>query len=238
MLINTVLICVILLIIFYNYNVIFNLNEKPLIFNNSIKETFIIDELYNGKSGFIKFDEKIAELYVGETTYGEVTNDGINLLSEYFNKYGPLDSFNVDKKTFYDLGCGVGKIVVKMAFLNPKIQSVGYEIVPERVAIAKDVLLNVDYDVLERITIKQQDLFDKNVKLNDGCWIFISNLCLKEDKMKEFTKKLDDETPNGCVIICSKTIDFDENSKFKKLTVVPVPMTWQENSECIIYKKN
>lgn len=232
MFVNTILICVIILIVYYNYKNIFNLNEK------SFKETFIIDELYDGKSGFIKFDENIYDAYFGEKTYGEVTNKGIDLLSEYFNKYGPLDSFNVDTKTFYDLGCGVGKIVVKMAYLNKKIQSIGYEIVPERVAIANDVIRKVDYEILERISIRQQDLFDKNVKLNNACWIFISNLCLKQEKMKEFAKKLDDETPDGCVIICSKPIEFDEKTKFKRLAVVPVPMTWQENSECIIYKKN
>jgi SAM-dependent methyltransferase len=235
MLINIVLICVIILIICYNSSTIFTFgyaNEK------SLKETFIIDELYDGKSGFIKFDGNISQLYFGETTYGEVTNKGIDLLSEYYNKHGPLDSYKVDKKTFYDLGCGVGKIVVKMAYLNKTIQSVGYEIVPERVAIANEVIRKVDYDILERISIRQQDLFDKNVKLNDGCWIFISNLCLKEDKMKEFAKKLDDETPTGCVIICSKPIEFDKGTKFNRLAAVPVPMTWQENSECIIYKKN
>ena len=235
MLINIVLICVIILIICYNSSSLFTFgyaNEK------SLKETFIIDELYNGKSGFIKFDGNISQLYFGETTYGEVTNKGIDLLSEYYNKHGPLDSYKVDKKTFYDLGCGVGKIVVKMAYLNKTIQSVGYEIVPERVAIANEVIRKVDYDILERISIRQQDLFDKNVKLNDACWIFISNLCLKQDKMKEFAKKLDDETPTGCVIICSKPIEFDEGTKFNRLPAVRVPMTWQENSECIIYKKN
>jgi SAM-dependent methyltransferase len=232
MFVNTILICIIIIIVIYNYKNLFNSNEK------SLKETFIIDELYNGKSGFIKFDDNIYDAYFGEKTYGEVTNEGIDLLSEYFNKYGPLDSYNVDKKTFYDLGCGVGKIVVKMAYLNKNIQSIGYEIVPERVAIANEVIKKVDYEILERISIKKQDLFDKNVKLNNACWIFISNLCLKQEKMKEFAKKLDDETPDGCVIICSKPIDFDENTKFKRIAVVPVPMSWQENSECIIYKKN
>jgi len=52
-------------------------------------------------------------------------------------------------------------------------------------------------------------------------------LCLKENKIKEFAKKLDNETPNGYVIICSKPISFNENSKFKKITNIPIPMSWQ-----------
>ena len=231
MIINILLFLIVIIIICFNYD-LFSFDKKTLIKKN------LIEDLFNGKSGFTKFDGNKEELYFGETTYGEVTNKGIDLLSDNFNKYGPLDSYNVNEKVFYDLGCGIGKIVVQMAHLNPDIKSIGYEIVPERVAIAKEVLRKVNYDILERITIKQQDLFDENVKLNNACWIFFANLCLKEDKMKEFAKKLDNETPNGCVIICSKSIGFDENSKFKKITIIPIPMSWQENSECIIYKKN
>jgi len=235
MIVNILLICLIIVIIYYNFEIFnfFGGEKKPI-----IKESFIIEDLYNGKSGYIKFDGNISELYFGETTYGEVTNDGINILSEHFNKNGPLNSYNVENKTFYDLGCGIGKIVVKMAYLNSNIKSTGYEIVPERVAVAKEVLQKVEPEVLKRITIKEQDLFDPSNKLNDACWIFISNLCLKQDKMDEFCKKLDDETPDGCVIICSEPMSFNEKSKFKKLEVVTIPMTWQENSECIIYKKN
>jgi len=235
---NYILMIIIILIIYFNYNTIVNIKET---FNE--KNKFDLDKIYDGITGFAIMDNTNLKLFEIETIYGEVTSEGIDILSSTFNKYGPLNTYNFKKKTFYDLGCGVGKIVVKMAYLNPDINSIGYEIVSKRVENANKALENVkkfeSKELYDRISIKQQDLFDNKIDLSNACWIFISNLCFKNDNLIKFAKILDEKTPNNCVIICSKTIDFDIHSKFKKISdTIRIPMSWEEKSNCIIYKKN
>ena len=203
------------------------------------KETFNnldIDELYTNITGHVPID--ILNWNVHHT-YGEVTNEGMKILNEAFNHHGPLHKYDIPKKTFYDLGCGVGKLIITIANNNSKINSVGYEIVTDRVNKAKSVLAKIkDKQLLDRLTLKEQDIFDNNLDFTDACWIFFSNLCLKYEDLSLITKKLDKEAPIGCVIICSKEMNFEKTSRFKKLTdKMLVPMSWGKDSTCFIYKK-
>jgi SAM-dependent methyltransferase len=208
-------------------------------YNKFNKETFTdinIDELYEDITGHIPIN--ILKWNVHHT-YGEVTNEGMKILNEAFNNHGPLDKFNIPKKTFYDLGCGVGKLIITIANNNSKINSVGYEIVTDRINNGKTVLSKIkDKKLLDRITLKEQDIFDKNLDFTDACWIFFSNLCLKLDDFKILNDKLEKEAPVGCVIICSKEMNFEKTSRFKKITdTLMVPMSWGKDSKCLMYKK-
>ena len=121
-------------------------------YNKYKKETFTninIDELYKGITGHIPIDIKNWNI---QHTYGEVTNEGMEILNEAFNHHGPLDNYDIPNKTFYDLGCGVGKLIITIANNNPKINSVGYEILTDRVNKGKTVLNKIqDKKLLDRI---------------------------------------------------------------------------------------
>ena len=203
------------------------------------QETFTsinIDELYKDITGHIPINVQNWNI---QHTYGEVTNEGMKILNDTFKHHAPLDKFDIPRKTFYDLGCGVGKIVITIASNNSKINSVGYEIVTERVNKGKIVLDRIkDKQLLDRLKIKEQDIFANNLDFTDACWIFFSNLCIKYDDFKILNEKLEKETPAGCVIICSKEMNFEKISRFKKLKdTLMVPMSWGKDSKCLIYKK-
>ena len=137
------------------------------------------------------------------------------------------------------MGCGVGKLIITIANNNSKINSVGYEIVTDRVNKGKTVLAKIKYkQLLDRLTLIEQDIFDNDLDFTDACWIFFSNLCLKYDDLTLLTKKLDKEAPIGSIIICSKEMPFEKTSRFKKLSdKILVPMSWGKDSTCFIYKK-
>jgi SAM-dependent methyltransferase len=151
------IIIIIFIICYSSYN---KYNKATL--NN--KETFNnldIDELYTNITGHVPID--ILNWNVHHT-YGEVTNEGMKILNEAFNHHGPLHKYDIPKKTFYDLGCGVGKLIITIANNNSKINSVGYEIVTDRVNKAKSVLAKIkDKQLLDRLTLKEQDIFDNNL---------------------------------------------------------------------------
>jgi hypothetical protein len=208
-------------------------------YNKYKKETFTninIDELYKGITGHIPIDIKNWNI---QHTYGEVTNEGMEILNEAFNHHGPLDNYDIPNKTFYDLGCGVGKLIITIANNNSNIKSVGYEIITDRVNKGKTVLDKIkDKQLSDRIILKEQDIFANNLDFTDACWIFFSNLCIKYDDFKILNEKLEKETPAGCVIICSKEMNFEKISRFKKLKdTLMVPMSWGKDSKCLIYKK-
>lgn len=220
------IIIIILIICYSSYNK----------YNKETLTTINIDELYKDITGHIPIDVLNWNIH---HTYGEVTNEGMNILNDAFNRHGPLHKYDIPKKTFYDLGCGVGKLIITIANNNSKINSVGYEIVTDRVNKGKIVLDKIkNKQLLDRLTLKEQDIFDNNLDFTDACWIFFSNLCIKFDDFKILNNKLEKEAPVGCVIICSREMNFEKTSRFKKLTdTMMVPMSWGEDSKCLIYKK-
>jgi SAM-dependent methyltransferase len=195
-------------------------------------------EIYRGLDGFhsntIGFQEYT-------TTYGEMTEAGIQILSEKFKTYAPLSKFPQDRRTFYDLGCGIGKIVVGVAILNPDIRAKGIEIIPDRIRQANNALQRIKTrSVASRVQFSQGSFIESTVSLRDACWIYISNLCFDETTQKIIASKLEAEVVPGCVIITSKEFPFSTNpSRFDKVEAsTNIPMTWSATSMCIVYRRN
>ena len=66
-------------------------------------------ELYEGINGF---NASTLGLLDYKTTYGEVSGAGIKTLSDKFSQYGSLEKFPTGQKTFFDLGSGIGRVVL------------------------------------------------------------------------------------------------------------------------------
>jgi len=194
-------------------------------------------EIYQGLSGFgvntIGFQEY-------KTTYGEMTDAGIQILSDKFKIHAPLSKFPQDRRTFYDLGCGIGKIVVGVAILNPDIRAKGIEIVPERIRQANNALERIKTrQVASRVQFSQGSFTESAVSLRDACWIYVSNLCFDDTTQKLIASKLEADVAPGCVIVASREFPFSENSSlFNKLEAsTNIPMTWSATSTCVIYQR-
>ena len=191
-----------------------------------------IHKMFNNLSGYNVSKEGIDSKYC--LTYGEVTVEGVEKLVDILTELRNITSYPVERRTFYDLGSGIGKNVIMVAHLVPQIISKGLEIVPDRHKQALIAYNKIkDANIKNRIEFTCGSLFDKN--LSDAAWVFISNLCFSEKLNTDLTIKLQNELQTNALIVCSKELPFQP--MFRKLNKFQVPMTWNNLSEVFVYEK-
>lgn len=187
-------------------------------------------ETYNGINGFLTNTIGTANNY---NTYGEVSPQGMRILYEKFKQYAPLKS----GRRFYDLGSGVGKVVLGMAVLNHDLECYGIEIVPERARLASTAHSKIkNPHIQRRVHFIQDSIFNPSLRLKEACWIFVSNLCFDSEMQDKLSQKMDEVEP-GTVIICSRALNVSKE-RFEALeNNCVVPMSWSNSSSCWIYKR-
>jgi len=187
--------------------------------------------LYNGLSGFgVNIQDNNTNL-----TYGELKEESIPILYEIFSKYAPLSKILPPYRNFYDLGCGIGKVIIGMAYKNASIKTIGIENVAERIVQANTALQRIrDDSVRKRIEFLCISMLDNSVNYSNACWIFISNLSMTIEVNEKLFEKLGNEVKSGCIIVCSKS---HSNTKFEELNMVTLPMSWSITSKVYIYNK-
>jgi hypothetical protein len=192
-----------------------------------------LDKLFEGISGFGGMGvEGFA------TMYGEVTPAGIQMMSDIFKKVTPVTSFGSHQRVFYDLGCGVGKIVVGMAILHPEIKARGIEIVPERIRQAGVATGRILVKGLAaRIKFQNGSFLAPEVHLRDAAYIFVSNMCFSEEVQQQLGEKMERECSAGCVVVASKEFPFRADGPFRLLEMAPVPMSWSSDSKVRVYRR-
>jgi SAM-dependent methyltransferase len=196
--------------------------------------------LFEGLNGFQADTQKVAVPGKYVTTYGEVTPEGIQALSGLFSRHGSHpSSYPATQRTFYDLGCGNGKVVIGMAMLHPELQGRGYEIVTDRIDQARTAVGRLRQARLAaRLRFESTSFLEPAVNLGDACWIYMSNLCFDPDTQKALTEKLEAETRAGCVVICSKELPLAGGSPFQRVaTGEVVPMSWSASSSVHVYRR-
>lgn len=194
-----------------------------------------LNSIFQGLSGF---QTNTLGLHEFKTTYGEVSTQGIEALSEKFRALAPLEKFA--SKKFVDLGCGIGRVVVGMAILNPDLQSYGYEIVPERVRSGGAAISRIPSRAVQaRTHIAIGNILDKaQTPLGDCAWVFISNLCFDDATQRALADRLGAELPPGATVICSKEFPAGLQAGLTKIeSGFVIPMTWSQNSLCHAYRK-
>ena len=196
-----------------------------------------LDEYYRGLTGF---NVNVLGMSEHVTTYGEVSNPGILTLTETFKRHAPPSKFSSEQRNFFDLGCGIGRIVVGIALLVPEIRSNGIEIVSERVRTAQTALSRIHSKQLSsRIQIRHGSFLDTGITFQAVCWIFISNLCFSPEVQRSIAERLEKECSPGCVIICSKSLPFSTDvQRFEKVdSGINVAMSWSATSTCEVYRR-
>lgn len=189
--------------------------------------------LYNNLSGFNVNTDNLAE---HKTLYGEVLPESIPILFEIFQKHAPLTKITMAHKNFYDLGCGIGKVVVGFTYLNSYIKTTGIEIVPERIQMANEALSRIrDSSIQSRIEFYCISMFDDSINYSNACWIWVSNLAFDKDNNSLLFEKLAKETKKGCLIVCNKESD---NKAFTYINAYTLPMSWSQTSKVHVYIKN
>jgi hypothetical protein len=188
---------------------------------------------YNGINGFTTLSVVAQE---NRTTYGEVTHQGIRILYEKFKQYTPLSQVAPARKRFYDLGSGVGKVVVGMAVFNSDLEAYGIEIIPERARGAQQAHARLKPPSLQRrVHFIQESFLSPSIQLRDVCWVFISNMCFDAETQAALAEKLK-ELSTGSLIICSRQLALSPTKAAVMEQNCVVPMSWSNSSSCWIYR--
>ena len=197
------------------------------------KSTIPFTRLYNNLDGFKVSTENLLE---HKTTYGEVLPESIPILFEIFQKHAPLTKITMAHKNFYDLGCGVGKVVIGFTYLNSYIKTTGIEIVPERIQMANEALSRIrDNSIQSRIEFYCISMLDDSINYSNACWLWVSNLVFDKNMNTLLFDKLAKETKKGCLIVCSQRSD---NTAFTHINEYTLPMSWSQTSKVHVYIKN
>jgi len=173
----------------------------------------IIKEIYELNSYSVKYKNKTKFNPIYSETYGEVTQKSTDSIVGTFKDY-----FN-ENTVFYDLGCGLGKMVAHIGLQYNIKKSCGIELSKERIQGAFDIKEKYCGD---NVTFIQNDIF--KVDISDANVIYVDNTAMEDN----VTNKIIDSLPKGCLyILRRKPFGFKgetlKNNKFittyKKLDI-------------------
>ena len=174
-------------------------------------------------------------------TYGEITELGARQLFYSMNLYGnnPKENNNNNQHQpilFYDLGCGVGKLVIQAYLEIPRlVQTVGVELAPSRYRVAKDTWKSIQslatqirnmgrqpYDA--SVDLQQGDLHDTNLSM--ATHIYVASLCFSDDMMERLGEKISLEAKALQCIATLKEFPSRFERNLGKPKVSYVEMSW------------
>ena len=125
---------------------------------------------------------------VGSSVYGEIMYEGTNSLINKFSNH-----FNKDT-VFYDLGSGLGKMVLHIGMQCGVKKSIRIEFSQERFNASKKIKDNYAKD-FNNIYFKWGNILDCD--LSDASVIYMDNTVFPE----HINKKMYDKIPKGCLIL-------------------------------------
>lgn len=190
----------------------------------------INDELYKNVSGFtISEDERSSvRTQGGDPTYGEITVHGAQTL------LNDLDLQQHD--VFYDLGSGVGKLVVQTALTTPVGKAIGVELAPTRHEHAQKVKDEIEKrKLLKKTKLEFQNKNVTEVPLKDATVVFMCSTCFSEELMKTLMEKMS-QLKKGLRVLTLKR--FPETTQFTLIKTYQIPMTWSNSTSVYLYKLN
>lgn len=161
----------------------------------------ILNEIYN-QTPYLEYKNKTEFKKEYSATYGEVTKQSTNGIVNHFKKH-----FNQDT-VFYDLGCGLGKMVIHIGIqYNPK-KSCGIELSKERIKGANDLKEKYCKDN-NNISFIEGDFFDND--FSDATVVYLDDTAMSD----EVTQKIIDNLSKGCLFICRKKPTFIESEELR-----------------------
>jgi precorrin-6B methylase 2 len=194
-------------------------------FHNPLKQE--IEKLYEGISGFgiHQKEEKNIIAQGGAPTYGEITFESLKRLTD--------DLKLCKDDVFYDLGSGVGKVVVQVFLDSPIKKAVGIELSITRCDHAKKVLQKLQTKLKDRtLEFHHQNIADAS--LSDATVVFMCSTCYSDDLMKKMTDKLA-LVKKGLRVITLKRLP--QHTSFKLVKTYTLAMTWSTNASVHVYER-
>lgn len=156
----------------------------------------ILKEIYN-KSNQLKYKNRtiFKKDIVGSSIYVETSQNETDIIVNSFKKY-----FNKDT-VFYDLGSGLGKMVLHIGWRYTPKYSIGIEYSKEKHQGAID-LFNKYSKGTYTINIKFINSNFLNINISDATVVYINNVNYPDDIVKNLYKKI----PKNCLILYKKPL--------------------------------
>lgn len=189
-----------------------------------------IDNLFDDVNGYTVSSTRYLQ---HSTTYGEVSASGVKAMYEFVKDMG------ID--TFIDMGSGVGKSVI-CAKLIGFDKAIGIEIVKSRHKQALHILSKLPKrleHIKQGIEFYEMNMFDYDFSRHryEPVLVFASNLMWSEKTNKDFFRHVADNCAPGTVIISSRYDLYpEEKRKLQKVTTINIPMSWDWQSYCFVFK--
>lgn len=159
-------------------------------------------------------------------TYGEIMPAATDRLIEHLR----LRKDDV----FYDLGSGVGKVVMQMALRAPIRRVVGLELVRSRHRIARRVLDHVRATGLLRARECELRCADfMRAPLGDATVVYTCSTAFSTPFMNELCARLARHTTG---LRWVSTQDLDDNPWFQLEDVLRLDMSWRRRSKVHVYR--
>lgn len=172
-------------------------------------------------------------------TYGEVEWPTLKLMLDYIQKQTAIAMASpIPSGRFYDLGSGRGRAVLYMSLTGLFDFSVGIEVLPERVALAKQALLKLRASIPSagaKVKLYEASFLNPSFKYKDAKLVFLSNMCFDKQTQDVIFHKLSAEMPKGSLVFCSRLPDSSLPA-FETVGVERVAMTWTPTSEIHILR--
>ncbi|MBI2774875.1 class I SAM-dependent methyltransferase [Candidatus Dependentiae bacterium] len=187
----------------------------------------IIDDLYKNINGFSISEKERSTIREqgGNPTYGEITHKGA---AELLSKLNLKES-----DVLYDLGSGVGKLVVQVGLTTPA-KVVGIELSKTRhenaVAVQKEIERR-NLAKKDKITFINKNIND--VPLDQATVFFMCSTCFSDELMRSLTEKLG-KLKKGLRVVTLRKLPEPHN--FKLIELMQLPMTWSNNTNVYIYQ--
>ena len=175
--------------------------------------------LYENRGGYTIPDEEHNFILQsgGHPQYGEIPyNSAVHILND----------LNLSKQDiFYDLGCGVGKLVLQAYLTTPVKRSIGIEISKTRFNIAESCRKQT---TLDDHTTTGRDLIFLNQNINttnfsDATVFFISGLTFPPQLVQSIMDRLSTIEHNVKVI---SVLPLPEHKQFNLVKTYQLPMSW------------
>jgi len=155
-----------------------------------------LKEIYKeGKYAWTDPDEEVFEGIattapgISASTYGEITMTGVSTILAKFQS-----AFHDPNAVFYDLGCGLGRMVNQVALLSNVKRSVGVELCPNRLAAARNLAESLSFPAAQPEFL-EGDFLEQDY--SDATIVYIDNTMYNQ----EVTTKLLSILPPDCIFI-------------------------------------
>jgi SAM-dependent methyltransferase len=189
-----------------------------------------VRRIYRSIDGFgiPREDERIVARSRSSATYGELMPTATVRLLEQLAL--------TRRDVFYDLGAGVGKVVLLAAATTPVARAVGVELSPERVARGQSTLAAAVTEGIpgaRRATLIEADML--RCPLDDATVVYTCSTAFPSAFMRRLARRLA-QLPRLRAVVSLQ--DFDRVRGFELSEIPRLDASWKRRTQIHIYRRN